>query len=362
MKIKRIGILTGGGDCSGLNAVLRTFVKKAIHTHGIEVIGFLDGYEGLVKNKYKKLENKDVSGILTIGGTILGTSNVANPFKYVIQEKPKLITKDLSKQALQVYKKLKLDGLVCIGGDGTLSTAYKLLQIGMNIIGVPKTIDNDLMHTDKTFGFDTAVSVAAEAIDRLHTTAQSHHRVMIIEVMGRYAGWIALYSGVAGGGDIILIPEIPYKMEKILETLKYRERLGKKFTIIVVAEGAKPEGGKIFVSKIIESSPDPVRLGGIGIHLGEEIGKRSGKECRVVVLGHLQRGGSPVPSDRILASSYGYEALNLVLKNKFGYMVALQNNKIVPVSLSKIAGKIKPVPIDHELIQMSKGIGVSFGI
>ncbi|MFC1512600.1 6-phosphofructokinase [bacterium] len=359
--IKKIGVLTGGGDCPGLNTVLRAVIKSASKGHNISAVGFLDGYDGLVRNKYRTLNYDDVSGILTQGGTILGTSNIANPYRFFVKRGKKFILQDRSKDAIRVYKNLKLDALVCIGGDGTLSIAYKLAKDGLNIVGVPKTIDNDLIGTDKTFGVDTAVSVATEAIDRLHSTAQSHHRVMIVELMGRYAGWISLYSGIAGGGDVILIPEIPYNMDSILKVLKQREKTGRRFTIIVAAEGAKQKGGKMFVKKMVESSTDPVRLGGIGMNLAEVIEQKSGQECRVVVLGHLQRGGSPIPSDRILASQYGYEALNMVVNKEFGNMVGLKNGRMVKIPLQKVAGKIKTVTKNHRLINMAKSIGVSFG-
>jgi 6-phosphofructokinase 1 len=361
-RIKRIGVLTGGGDCPGLNAVIRAVTKAAINEYGIEVVGILDGFEGLVEERVKVLSYLSVSGILQQGGTILGTSNKANPFHWPMEINGKIIYQDMSDDAVAVYEKLGLEALVCIGGDGTLSIAYQLMQKGLNIVGVPKTIDNDIVGTDFTFGFNSAYTVAAEAIDRLHTTAQSHHRVMIVEVMGRYAGWIALYGGLASGGDIILIPEIPYDIEKVCEVVEFRGSKGKRFSIIVVAEGAKPIGGKQVIQKYIEDSPDPVRLGGIGHVLAQQIEQRTKIESRVTVLGHLQRGGTPTPFDRVLATRYGYAALELVIQQKFGNMVALQGNQIVPFPIEKLANKTKFVPTNDPLIEAAKQMGTSFGV
>ena len=357
--MKRIGVLTGGGDCPGLNAVIRAVSKTAILEFSYEVIGFKDGYEGLIENKCRQLDFSDVSGILTLGGTILGTSNTADPFHYFIK---KNVSKNLSKQALENIKKNKIEALVCIGGDGTLHIANKLCKLGAPIIGIPKTIDNDLSATDRTFGFDTAVATATDAIDKLHTTAQSHHRVMVVEVMGRYAGWIALESGVAGGGDIILIPEIPFDMNKICEVVKNRNRKGKRFSIIVVAEGAKQKGGKMVVKKVVKHSPDPFRLGGIGKHLAEIIDKKTHLETRVTVLGHLQRGGTPTAYDRILATKYGTKAAQLAKQKKYGQMVCLRGIDICSVSLRKATAKIRKVPKNHPLIKAAICVGTSFGI
>lgn len=257
-RTRSIAILTGGGDCPGTNAVIRAVAKKAIIQFGMEVIGIEDGYEGLVSRQWRKLRYEDVSGILTEGGTILGTSNKADPFRYGIQKGKKLVYRDLSKSVIANIKKLGVECLVCIGGDGTLFVSNKFHMQGVPIVAVPKTIDNDLRGTDVTFGFDTAVSIATEAIDRVHTTAQSHHRVMIVEVMGRTAGWLALYSGVAGGGDIILIPEIPYSIEAIIRKVKDRYRMGKRFSIIVVSEGAKPMGGDVVIRQIVKNSPEQI--------------------------------------------------------------------------------------------------------
>lgn len=358
--IKRIGILTGGGDCPGLNAVIRAVAKKAIN-RGIEVTGIKDGYEGFIKGKAKRLSYNSVSGILTIGGTILGTSNKANPFRYALKRKEGLIYKDLSKQAISNFRKWKLDALVTIGGDGTLSIAYKLFLKGVPVVAVPKTIDNDLMGTDLTFGFDSALTVATEAIDKIHTTAQSHHRVMVIELMGRYAGWLALYAGLAGGGDVILIPEIPYEIEKICKRVVERHKRGKRFSIVVVAEGAVPRGGEKTISRIVEDSPDPVRLGGVGKVVGEEIEKRTGLETRVTILGHLQRGGSPTPFDRILASQFGAKALDLICRGRFGYMVNIKSGRIGEYPLRLVENRQRKVNPDSEIIKVARDLNTSFG-
>lgn len=359
--IRTIGILTAGGDCPGLNAVIRAITKAAITKYDIKVIGFKDGYDGLVRNEYVTLTNRDASGILTVGGTILGTSNIANPYRYPIEADGKLTFRNLSPQAISNYRSHGLDALIVIGGDGTLSIATRLVKDGLNIVAVPKTIDNDLSETQYTFGFETAVVTATEALDKLHSTAQSHHRVMILEVMGRYAGWIALYAGMAGGGDVILIPEIPYSIKKICDKLHERRHHGKRFSIIVVAEGAKPKGGKMTVSRVIEKSTDKVRLGGVGYHLMEAIEKETGIETRATILGHVQRGGSPTAFDRILATSYGVAALNLVLRRKFGRMVALKEGHMTDVPIYKAIGKLKRVSPNLPMIRSAKLIGVSFG-
>jgi 6-phosphofructokinase 1 len=359
--IKRIGILTGGGDCPGLNAVIRAIAKKAINK-GIEVIGIKDGYEGLVRGKALKLSFKAVSGILTLGGTILGTSNKADPFHYVVgKRKDEFIYRDLSARAAANFKKWKLGALVAIGGDGTMSIAYRLWQKGLPLVGVPKTIDNDLMATDITFGFNSALTVATEAVDKLHTTAQSHHRVMSIELMGRNAGWLALYAGLAGGGDIILIPEIPYDIKKVCEKVLDRNRKGKRFSLVVVAEGARPAGGKQTVSQIIKDSPDPVRLGGVGRVVSQEIENCTGLETRVTILGHLQRGGSPTPFDRILASQFGAEAMDLIMSGRFGRMVNIRGNRIGSCPLKLVVNRQRKVNPGSEIIKVARDLGISFG-
>lgn len=362
MKNKRkLGVLTGGGDCPGLNAVIRAITKPAVHQHGFEVIGFKDGYLGLIEKKFKILSDRDVSGILSRGGTILGTSNRSNPFKQPYQKGGQTLFKDVSKNVLKNVSDMKLDGIIAVGGDGTLSIAEQLFNMGLNVIGIPKTIDNDLSKTDVTFGFDSAVAVATDALDRLHTTAESHHRVMILEVMGRYAGWIALYAGVAGGGDIILIPEIPFHIESICRKINDRIKRGKHFSIVVVAEGAYPFKGERKVARMVKDSTDPIRLGGIAAYLSGEIEKFTDVETRYTVLGHLQRGGSPTAYDRILATQFGNGALRLFMDEKFGKMVSLQGSKISAVPLKDAIGKLKTVSLEHPLVQTARSLGTSFG-
>jgi len=358
---KRIAILTGGGDCPGINAVIRAVAKKAIIEHDLEVLGIEDGYHGLVNNKYRRLAYNDVSGILTLGGTILGTSKIANPYRYPVGKDKTLEFRDLSKAAIKNIKKLGVVCLVCIGGDGTLGIAHKLQRDGLNIIGVPKTIDNDIRGTDITFGFDSAVAVATEGIDRVHTTAQSHHRVMIVEVMGHHSGWLALHSGIAGGGDIILIPEISYDVKLVAKTVKQRAKKGKRFSIVVVAEGAKPIGGEVVIQRIVKESADPVRLGGIGFVLAKQIENETGIETRTVVMGHLQRGGSPTPFDRVLATSLGTKAMELMQNGEFGYMSAVKGSKLIKFPLDKVAVGPKTVPPAHPLIQSARSVGTCFG-
>ncbi len=358
---KRIAILTGGGDCPGINAVIRAVAKKAILEHAMEIIGIEDGYGGLIHNRHRKLSYDSVSGILTLGGTILGASKISNPYRYPRQKGKTIVFQDVSKTALRTARALNIDALVCIGGDGTLGIAHRLLKDGLPVVGVPKTIDNDLRGTDITFGFDSAVAIATEAIDRIHTTAQSHHRVMIVEVMGHKAGWIALFAGVAGGGDIILIPEIPYTVEAVAAKIRERSRKGRRFSIIVIAEGAKPRGGEVVIKKMVKRSADPIRLGGISFILQDQVEKATGVETRSVVLGHLQRGGSPTAFDRILATQLGAKAVDLVLSREFGRMVAVQNGAITTVPLEIPAAGPRLVPPDHPLIAAARAIGTSFG-
>jgi phosphofructokinase-like protein len=358
---KRIGILTGGGDCPGLNAVIRAVVKTVINDYDIAVVGFLDGFEGLVENKFVNLNLDNASGILTRGGTILGTSNRADPFKYPVLEGGKYEYRDRSDQAVKTFEEHGLEALVCIGGDGTMAVSHKIAQKNIPVVGIPKTIDNDLVGTDVTFGFDSALTTATEAIDKIHTTAQSHHRVMIIEVMGRYAGWLALCSGIAGGGDIILIPEIPYDIDSICEAIKQRKYHGRYFSILVVGEGAKPKGGEIVVKKRVEGSPEPIRLGGIGHKVADDIEDKIQVETRVTILGHLLRGGVPSPADRLLATRFGVVAAEQVAKRKFGKMVALKGNEIVTVPIDQIAGKIRTVPLDSPYLSMARSVGTCLG-
>lgn len=358
----RIGVLTGGGDCPGLNAVIRAVVKSAMNDYNMSVIGFKDGFEGMILNKYISMDRDSVVGILARGGTILGTSNQADPFNFPIRQKDDYVYLDRSTELVDNYEKLGLDAIVAIGGDGTMSAAARLCDLGVNVIGVPKTIDNDLFGTDQTFGFDSALATATEAIDKIHTTAQSHHRVMIIEVMGRYAGWLALASGLAGGGDIILIPEIPYDLETICDKIRSRNRQGKNFSIVVIGEGAKPEGGDMVVKRRIETSPDAIRLGGISHQLANQIEALTKLETRVTILGHLVRGGSPTPFDRLLATRYGCEAVRMVHEKKFAQLVALRGTGITTVPLANVAGKVRTVPFDHYLIKNSLATGVSMGV
>ncbi len=360
-KYGRIAILTGGGDCPGINAVIRAVAKKAILEYNLEVIGIEDGYCGAILNHYRRLHFKDVSGIITQGGTILGTSNTANPYRYAVKKDGNLDCQDVSKETLANLKKLEIDCLVCIGGDGTLSIANHLYEDGIPIIGIPKTIDNDLIGTEITFGFDSAVCVATEAIDRLHSTAQSHHRVMMVEVMGRNAGWLALHSGVAGGGDIILIPEIPYDLDVIIQKVRERSTGGKRFSIIVVSEGVHSSEGKTIVQRTVKESTDPVRYGGVAFELGSRIEELTGIETRSVVLGHLQRGGSPTPFDRVLATRLGTRAVEMIVNQTFGYMVGVQKNELVDVPLAEVARGQRKVSLGDPLISAARSVGTSFG-
>ncbi|MCL2058142.1 MAG: 6-phosphofructokinase [Oscillospiraceae bacterium] len=361
MKHLRIGVMTGGGDCPGLNAVLRAVVKTGIRKYNYEVIGFRDGYRGLVKNDYVILNDSNVSGILDRGGTILGSSNRDNPFKFLIESGGKMEERDMSERVVENISIHDIYAMIFIGGDGTLTSARDFYNKGIRAVGVPKTIDNDLNYTEQTFGFATAVETATDAIDKLHSTAESHHRVMILEVMGRNAGWIALHAGIAGGADVILLPEIPYNMDSITESLRRRKDLGKNFSIVVVAEGAKPLGGDVVVSKIVENSPDPVRLGGIGNKVGADIEAATGIETRVTVLGHVQRGGRPNATDRVLSTRYGVAAVDLVHEGAFGQMVCLKGSKISSVPIADAVGTIKYVDPNCELVMAAKSFGLAFG-
>jgi len=360
-KKNRIAILTGGGDCPGINAVIRAVTKKAILDYGAEVIGIEDGYEGMIHSRHRKLTYGDVSGILTLGGTILGASKTANPYRYAVTKKGEQEFEDVSRVAISNLRKLDVACLVCIGGDGTLGIAHRLYRDGVPVVGVPKTIDNDIKGTDISFGFDSAVWVATEGIDRIHTTAQSHHRIMIVEVMGHQAGWIALHSGVAGGGDIILIPEIPYDIDKIALKIAERHHKRRSFTIVVVAEGARPKGGDVVVQRIVRESADPIRLGGIGFVLGERLEQITGFETRTTVMGHLQRGGSPTPFDRVLATELGTRAVSMIQEEAFGHMVGVKGNTIVNVPLEVVAEGPKVVPHNHRLLLSARGVGTYFG-
>ncbi len=362
MAKRRIGILTGGGDCPGLNAVIRGVAKAAMGKLGLEVIGFHDGFEGLVEERFTILRPEEVSGILTLGGTILGSSNTANPFQWFIGEGENRHAVDKSDTCVELYEDLGLEALICVGGDGTMSVAGGLAQKGIHVIGVPKTIDNDLMGSDITFGFDSARTTATEAIDKLHTTAQSHHRVLLVEVMGRNAGWLALESGIAGGGDVILIPELPYKIEKVISDVRKRSRFGKRFSIVVVSEGARPEGGEQVYQRIIEESPEPVRLGGVSHVIARQIEDEAGTECRVAVLGHLQRGGTPTPFDRLLATRFAIKAMDLFAQKRFNEVVVMQKNELTSVPVQEVMNRQRLVPPDSELIKVALAVGTSFGV
>jgi len=361
-EIKKIGVLTGGGDCPGLNAVIRAVTRTAILKYGYEVVGYKYGYRGLYNNEIIPLTLDKVSGILHKGGTILYSSNKDNLFDYLVEDNGQMVKKDVSDVAIENMKKEGIDALVVIGGDGTLTSARDFARKGVNVIGVPKTIDNDLAATDVTFGFHSAVAVATEALDRLHTTAESHHRIMILEVMGRNAGWIALEAGIAGSADVILIPEIPYDINKIVEKIKEREKTGKLFTIICVAEGAKSKGGEVVVSKIVKDSPDPIRLGGIANKLAYDLeGLITENEIRSVVLGHTQRGGNTETFDRVLSTRYGVAAAELIKEGKFGNMVCLKGGEISYENLENVIGKTKEVDPNGELVTVARSIGISFG-
>lgn len=358
-----LAVLTGGGDCPGLNAVIRAVVKTAIH-HGFEIYGISNGFHGLINGDMKLMDLSDVSGILPRGGTILGTTNRDNPFKYMVgqDDAGNPIYEDKRDVVVKNLKDRKIDCLIVIGGDGSLKIAYDLHRYcDVNVVGVPKTIDNDLPCTERTFGFDTAMSMGTEALDRLHTTAESHHRVMVLEVMGRYAGWIALHSGIAGGADVILIPEIPYDLDAVIRKIRERQQHGKKFSIITVAEGAKPIGGQMTVARLVKGSFEPVRLGGVGEKLAREIEDRTGIESRCTVLGYLQRGGSPTAYDRVLSTRYGAAAVEACLDEEYNVMVSLQANEIVRVPIAKAASQPHQVPVDSDIIRTAREVGVSFG-
>jgi phosphofructokinase-like protein len=353
-----IGILTGGGDCPGLNAVIRAVVKSATK-RGWDTVGFLGGYEGMLEPmRYRPLDYKEMDALLFVGGTILGTTNKGRFAAKSGHGEAQEIPKEILDEAKANFQKLGLRALVCVGGDGSLTIAQKLFEHGIPIVGVPKTIDNDLEATVVTFGFDSAVACATDALDRLRTTAQSHERVMVLEVMGRYAGWIASHSG--SGGDVILIPEIPFRYESICARIAEREREGKRFTLVVVAEGAR-EQGKDFVTSGVAEKNREARLGGIGAVVASEIQKRTGKETRVCVLGHLQRGGAPTTFDRLLCTRFGAKAVQLVAEKRYGSMVAFRPPDTVAVKISEAIGCLRTVPLDGDIVQTARALGISFG-
>lgn len=348
----RVAVLTGGGDCPGLNAAIRSVAKTLMLTANAEIIGIEDGFLGFIERRVRTLSYQECSGIQSLGGTIIGTNNRANPFDYKGQ--------DCSAQVKQYYDELGLDALVVIGGDGSLSIGYELTKLGMNIVGVPKTIDNDLMCTERTFGFDTAVSIVTEAIDRLRTTGQSHKRIMIVETMGRNAGWIALHGGIAGGADSILIPEHPYDIKQVAKVCQ--ERMGAlHFSIVVVAEGARPADGDICVRETISDSPEPKRLGGIGEQLKHELSTYVDAEIRATTLGHTQRGGSPTSFDRIFATNLGSYAARLVASKQFNCAVILKGNQLSHVPLERVANKTRFIPDDDLTLQTAVAMGICFG-
>jgi 6-phosphofructokinase 1 len=353
----RVGILTGGGDCPGINAALRAVTKSLIQEHDAAVVGIRDGFRGLVERDVQPLNYQDVSGILTHGGTILGANNKADPFNY----RPRGGA-NVSAQVVNTYNSLDLDALVAVGGDGTMSIAHGLTDLGIDVVGVPKTIDNDIVGTEKTFGFDTAVSIATAAIDRIHTTAQSHHRVMVVETMGRYAGWIALHAGLASGADVILIPELEYEIDEVARVCVERHQGGQRFTIIAIAEGAKPNEGERVVKEPIKESSDAIRLGGIGHVLAQQLRNRLDSDVRTTILGHMQRGGTPTAHDRNLATVFGTRAASLVAEDRTGTMVALQNGAFTDVPLSTVANKSRTVPLTSPLIASARDVGTSFGV
>ena len=351
--MKRIGILTGGGDCPGLNAVIRAAVRTLVRDYQIEAVGIQLGFEGLLSKSTVPLTLETIRGILPKGGTLLRTTNRGNPFEFPM---PNGKCEDRSAEVLENAKELGLDGIIAIGGDGTLRIAQRLCDLGIPMVAVPKTIDNDLEATDYTFGFQTAVAVATDAVDRLHTTAESHDRVMILEVMGRNAGWIALYSGIAGGADIILLPEIPYRPRAIVELIEERQEEGRKFDIIVVAEGAKRFGGEeTYLDKATR------RLGGVAYQVAADIQNHIELEIRVTVLGHIQRGGSPIAYDRVLASRFGAEAAKLAAQQDFGKMVALRGESMVAVPIADAVSRPKYVDPDGQIVQSARSLGISFG-
>ncbi|MBI2821194.1 MAG: ATP-dependent 6-phosphofructokinase [Acidobacteria bacterium] len=362
MKAKRkiIAVCTGGGDCPGVNAVIRAVVRAGVNKYGFDVAGIEDGFASLIRAEpLRKLAPADVRGILRRGGTILGTTSRGNPFRYPEPYRGGERTMDRSARVIRRIKELALEGLIVIGGDGTLSIAYELCQMGAPVVGIPKTIDNDLSATELTFGFDSATVTATEAIDKLHTTAESHHRVMVIELMGRHAGWIALVAGIAGGADVILIPEIPFDLKKVCMKIRERSR-SHAFSIVVVAEGSHPRGGDpVYLQQKVEGVAR--RLGGIGQVVGDFIASRTGQEVRVTVLGHIQRGGGPTAFDRVLATRFGVAAVDLVAQKEFGKMVSFSCNRVKAVPLTDAIKRIKLVNPEGQLVRTAKAVGIVFG-
>jgi 6-phosphofructokinase 1 len=361
--IRRIGILTGGGDCPGLNAVIRAVTKSALYRHGVRVFGIEDGFQGLVEDRVRELLALNVSGILNRGGTILGTSNRANPAQYYVgrNEAGEPVFEDRIDECLEVIARRRLDALIVIGGDGTMSCAAPFVERGVNCIGVPKTIDNDIVGTDITFGFTTAYTTATLSLDRLHTTAESHHRVIVCETMGRNSGWLALHAGVASGSDVILIPEIPFDIEAICRFVEGRRSRGRGFSIICCAEGARPRDGEAVVGRVDDTSPDPIRLGGVGGVVANAIEDRTEIETRTTVLGHVQRGGPPVAADRVLATRFGHAAIERLMDGAANRMIVMQEGRITDIDLREVANRQRLVTMDHELVRMARDVRTSFG-
>lgn len=357
--MKRIGILTSGGDCQGLNAAIRGVAKGLYEHYGkdVEIYGIQDGYRGLIHGEYKLMDRDNFSGILTLGGTILGTSR--QPFKMMRQIEDDKV--DKVRNMKENYKKMKLDCLVVLGGNGTHKTANLLSEEGLNVVSLPKTIDNDVWGTEMTFGFHSAAEIATNVIDCIHTTATSHGRIFIVEVMGHKVGWLTLQAGIAGGADVILLPEIPYDVNKVVKVLRRRNERGSRFSILAVAEGALSKEEAAMSKKEFKAARASMEFPSISYRLAHELSERLSQEIRVVVPGHFQRGGSPCPYDRVLSTRFGTAAAQLIINKNYGNMVALQNGEIVPVPLKEVAGKLKAVPTDCSLIRSARDIGVSFG-
>lgn len=361
--VRRIGVLTGGGDCPGLNAVIRAVTKDALF-HGIEVMGIEDGFAGLIEDRVVQLNRAAVGNILTRGGTILGSSNKADPQRYCVgtDDDGKPVYRDVVDVCMTTIETHRIEALVVIGGDGTMSAAKPFTERGINCIGVPKTIDNDLWGTDITFGFMTAVSTATEALDRVHTTAASHHRTIVVEVMGRNAGWLALYSGVASGSDVILIPEIPFDLDDICHAVETRAQRRRGFTIVCCSEGAKPRGGEQIVDRVVETSPDPVRLGGVGKWVADQIEDRTGIESRSVVLGHVQRGGVPVAADRVLATRFGHAAADLLRLGVRNRLIVMREGRLDHIEITEAADRQRLVePSSDQLVEAARSVYTCFG-
>ncbi|MBX3358276.1 MAG: 6-phosphofructokinase [Phycisphaeraceae bacterium] len=360
--IRRIAVLTAGGDCPGLNAVIRVVTMGALHA-GVEVLGVHDGYLGLIEGRTSPLVASDVRDILNAGGTILGACNKSDPRRFAVRRDAdgKPVFENVLDRCLDLLGRERIDALLVIGGDGSMTVAQSFVEAGVNCIGIPKTIDNDLVGTDVTFGFLTAVATAAEAIDRVQTTAASHHRVLVVEVMGRHAGFLALHAGIASSSHAILIPEIEVSMDKVAALVQERARTGTRHTVIAISEGARPKGGEQVVHRVDPSSPDPIRLGGIAKVVSDELERRTGVESRHVVLGHVQRGGSPIPADRVLATQFGFHAIRLLRAGARNRLVGLKGLELVDVDIREAAGKQRKVPLDSPLVEAARALGVSFG-